>query len=466
MASDPEILLISSILNTQDHVIPTANGITADYFHIYFDEYSWIERYIKLHRRTPSKAAFRSKFPETRLISRTTDVTHFCQEVKESNAQSEVLGAVNDVVALVKKGDLRAAISMLQESATRASTAYEGDAGNVDIINDWQDSFNEANVRFERTKQFGQSGVPTGFPTLDERTGGPQPGQFWVIAARLGEGKTWTLNRMATAALFSGITVQYDALEMTRAEIAWRVHTFASSKYGQQVFKNLDISQGQDYDPKEYMEFLRDLGKQIKAKFFVADQSRGPITLSTMASQIERNKPGALYLDYITLLENENPDMRVGITKLSAGLKNLGNRYGVPVIVAAQLNRGAAGRRDLPGPEDLAESDSIGRDADVVVTMRQMSKRVIAMKLAKNRHGQSGFIWYCKFLPNTGHFQEITFEEAQDVMQEDKDEREDQEPASVPKQRKTSGFEPVKKNEKAERNNTRRRIIRRSVQDS
>jgi hypothetical protein len=102
-------------------------------------------------------------------------------------------------------------------------------------------------------------------------------------------------------------------------------------------------------------------------------------------------------------------------------LKQIAQQYGIPIIAAAQLNREAANMRDLAGPDKLAESDAIGRDADAVITARQMSKHVMAMKLAKYRHGRDGYIWYCRFLPNTGHFEEITFDEAQDAIAEDKD---------------------------------------------
>jgi hypothetical protein len=71
------------------------------------------------------------------------------------------------------------------------------------------------------------------------------------------------------------------------------------------------------------------------------------------------------------------------------------------------------------------------------------------MKLAKHRDGKSGITFYAKFLVNTGEFSEITFNKAQDMMAEDKDEENSEEAiqksSSVPGQRKSSGFEPTKK---------------------
>jgi replicative DNA helicase len=307
-----------------------------------------------------------------------------------------------------------------------------------DIIEHWQETYDEVMRRAARQQEFGLAGLPTGFPTLDERTGGPQPGQVWIVAARLGQGKTWSLVRMAVAACFSGHSIQYDALEQGRAEIAMRVHTFASSEFGKQVFKNLDLSQGKNFSPREYKEFLQDMRKQVSGKFHIGDTSRGPISPLSIGAQMERNRPQALYLDYLTLMEADEggaDDWR-GIGRLSKSLKLMAGRYGIPIIAAAQLNRQAAVGKDLAGPETLAEADAIGRDADAVITMRQMSKRVIAMKLAKFRHGRDGFIWYTRFLPNTGYFEEVTFDEAQDLIAEDKDEEEDDDNVSFkPRQR-------------------------------
>lgn len=445
MATSPELLLISAVLNTKDNITPAINGITADMFHQYPDEYEWIEKYMATHRRAPSIPAFKSKFPGMRVIKTATDTVHFCQEVKESHAQSEFLSSIQEAIDFADRGELRKAIKHLQTTSMTTEVQLEGMSTNDDIIEHWQADYDEAAARMQRAKDYGQAGIPTGFPTLDERTGGPQPGQFWVMAARLGEGKTWTLNRMATAALFGGFNVQYNALEMTRAEIAFRVHTFASSVYGKEVFKNMDLTQGRGFDIREYKEFLTGLKGSIKSAFRVADQTRGAITLSTMAAQFERHMADIMYLDYITLVESENADIRAGVTKLSQGLKNMAQRYQRPIVVAAQLNRDASNRRDFAGPENLAESDAIGRDADVVVTMKQMSKRVIGMRLAKNRHGRSGITFYAKFLVNTGEFSEITFDQAQDMMAEDRDNDESEQPSSLPNQRKSSGFEPTKK---------------------
>lgn len=422
MSSNPEQMLISAVLNVGDHVTPSAKGITKKFFHSHPDEWAWIERYIAKHRRAPSESAFKSKFPLFK-IKKGDDVEFFCDEVRTTHATAELGTSIEEILSDMEDGQIEDAIQKMHSGALKIESAMVGESSDSDIIENYQDTYDEVMRRVSRQSDFGQAGIPTGFPTLDERTGGPQPGQVWIMAARLGQGKTWSLARMACAAAFSGYNIQYDALEGTRSEIAMRIHTFASSEYGKEVFKNIDLSMGQNFSPRAYKEFLQALRNDVKGKMHIADTTKGPISPLSIAAQFERNKVDAVFLDYITLMDGSSggEDDWKSIGKLSKSLKQIAQQYQAPIIAAAQLNREAANMRDLAGPDKLAESDSIGRDADAVITARQLSKRVIAMKLAKYRHGKDGYIWYTRFLPNTGHFEEITFDEAQDVIADDKD---------------------------------------------
>jgi replicative DNA helicase len=299
----------------------------------------------------------------------------------------------------------------------------DGTGSETDLVKDWQHTFEDVLDRVKRTQSTGLAGIPTGFTTLDNMTGGPQPGEYWVVAARLGQGKTWTLIRMACAALYAGHRVQYDALEQSRNQIALRVHTFLSGKYGTEVFKAVDLMMGKNIDLPKYRKFLRDLDQQMKGSLIINDTSRGKVNPLTIASQIERNSPEIVYIDYITLMggvggDSKSREQWQQVASLSAEMKGLAMRYKVPIVVAAQINRMGLGGR-MPGVEHLSGSDAIGHDADAVVTMRKESDHVMRLKLAKYRHGRDGFEWYSEFQPNTGHYEEVSRERAEEIMEDD-----------------------------------------------
>lgn len=462
-----EQYLLSAVLSTQDHVTPAARGITTAFFTSYEDEWRWVEQYISSHKRTPSKTAFHAKFPEF-VLKRVDDVEHFCLEVRKGHATSALTSGIQEIISDIEAGNIDTATRRMHSIALDTETKIGGRSDDADVIKNWRDTYDEAMRRVARKEQFGQSGIPTGFPTLDERTGGPQPGHLWIVSARLGQGKTWSLVRMAAAATFSGLAVQYDALEGTRAEINMRFHTFASSEYGKTVFKNADLAMGQNFSPREYKEFLQGLRNDVSGKLFIADTTRGPVSPMTIASQIERNKTAVTFLDYITLMDAGDGDERQGMVKLSKQLKNVAMRYETAIVAAAQVNReGAKVGQGFSGAEHLAESDSFGRDADAVITMVQRSKHIVHMKLVKYRHGRDGYSWYCKFLPNTGHFEEITQDDALDVIADDKDTKDEDEQAYTFKPRQRGSFAALQKSRNAhtgtEAGSAHRRTIKRRM---
>jgi replicative DNA helicase len=306
-----------------------------------------------------------------------------------------------------------------QRQLNQLQVQSDGAKNETDIVEDWSLAYGEAARRYERRNEKGLAGVPTGFPTLDNLTGGVQEGDYWIVAARLGQGKTWTLIRMACTALYRGMVVQYDALEQSRAQIAMRSHSFLSSMYGRQVFRSMDLMHGKDFDLKAYRDFLNGLKDKMSGKFFVNDTSRGRLNPSMIAAQIERNKPNVVFIDYLTLMNTGGDDWKA-IANLSAELKGIAMHYQVPIVAAAQINRMAIGN-DVPRAEHLAGADAIGQDADCVVTMKQMSAHVVKMHLAKFRHGSDGQTWMNEFRPNSGKFDEISTDKAEEIMQDDKE---------------------------------------------
>jgi replicative DNA helicase len=229
--------------------------------------------------------------------------------------------------------------------------------------------------------------------------------------------------RMATAALMTGSVVQYHALEQTRSEVAMRMHSFISGTIGKELYRNLDLGQGRNFDLKAYREFLKSMKSHINGAMHVADTSRGRVSPLTIAAGIEKNNPDIVFVDYLTLMEKTGTGDWQSVAQLSGEMKTLAQHYGIPIIVASQLNRAAGlGKKDEPaGPEAISQSDAIGQDADAIVTMKQTSASVIRMMLAKYRHGSAGYRWWNEFRPGEGVFRECSYEKALALKDTDDD---------------------------------------------
>lgn len=422
MATSNELLLISAMLRTKDHILPVSRGISSEMFHGYKEEYSWIEDYIAVHGRTPSVGAFSSAFDGV-ILKKVDDVGYFVEQVREDHSNRVLRGGLQEVLAKLKRGDTKGAIEKLSSAAVAAEASFLGHGSDGDIFRDYDDIKAEVLKRKKRAKQTGFAGIPTGFPTLDELTGGLQPGWMVVVTARTGVGKTRSLIRMACAATFSGFTSQYDALEQGRPEIAMQVHAFASSEFGQGVLRSIDLAQGNGYDTKKYLNFLQNMRSTVQGKMHVADNSRGGMTPSTIAAQIERNRADIVFLDQLSLMDGA--DDWQSITTLSTAIKRLATRYQIPIVTAAQINRSGANSK-IQGVENIANADRIGQDADLVINVQKFSKSVVSMRISKFRHGPEGQIFYLKFDPNLGVMEEITYDEAMSLKDRD-DDREERE---------------------------------------
>jgi hypothetical protein len=203
-----EKYLISSVLRNGDLATATKHGINASMFHSYGEEWAWVEQFMLKHKKSPGKTAFRTKFSEFPL-RQIDDTGHWAEEVKRCHSRFLLLGSMEQVSNLIAEGQVDQAVSFAYTNIIQIAGAV-GVANDSDIFSDFEDILVDAKVRLKRVNQTGFSGIPTGFITLDERTGGPQPGDFWTVAARLGEGKSFTMQRMATTACMHSKVVQYD----------------------------------------------------------------------------------------------------------------------------------------------------------------------------------------------------------------------------------------------------------------
>lgn len=416
MSRSSEKYLISSILRDGDFKTAMAHSVTSDMFHAFKDEWSFLEDYYLRHKKVPSKLAFRDTFPEF-TIKAVNDTGHFSDEVKKQHSRYLMMTTMKDVADLIADGKIDQAVQIGYTNMIQIAGAI-GNNNDSDIVSSFEDVLADASNRVKRVRTTGSAGIPTGFDTLDDRTGGPAPGQFWVVGARLGQCKSWTLQRMATTAIMNGYTVVFDALEQTRPEVTYRVHSFLSSQVGESIFKSLDLMQGRNFDMREYKRFLKKLKGEVKGKLHISDASRGKVGVMNVAAQIERHQPDIVYIDYLTLMDKKGSEWQ-DISALSGGVKQVAAEYQVPIVAAAQLNRTAAGGKGVAGAEAIAQSDTIGQDADALMTLRQVTKRAVLMGLPKNRNGEGGFKWYNRFEPDLGVFEEVSYDRFCDLKDQD-----------------------------------------------
>jgi replicative DNA helicase len=214
----------------------------------------------------------------------------------------------------------------------------------------------------------GLTGTPSGFQDIDDLTGGFQPGNLIVLAARPSMGKsTLATNIAENAAIEHGRSVALFSLEMSETELA---HRFIAS---QAKVSSDELRKGR-VKADRWPKVLRAVEKLARAPIFIDDSS--DISVLEMRAKARRlharseNGLGLLIVDYLQLIRPDGrADSRVEqVGQISRGLKILARELDIPVIAVSQLSRAVESRNPpIPMLSDLRESGQVEQDSDVVM---------------------------------------------------------------------------------------------------
>jgi replicative DNA helicase len=212
------------------------------------------------------------------------------------------------------------------------------------------------------------TGTPSGYKDLDEITGGFQPGNLIILAARPSMGKSALVTNIAeNAALEHGKPVALFSLEMSEAELAQR---FVAS---QARIRGEELRKGRVAENR-WPKILEACQRLSDAPLYVDDSSDiGILELRAKARRLHQQNPGGLGLIIVDYLQLMRPDGRIEsrveqVGQMSRGLKILARELEVPVIALSQLSRAVESRTDKkPILSDLRESGQIEQDADLVM---------------------------------------------------------------------------------------------------
>ncbi len=222
----------------------------------------------------------------------------------------------------------------------------------------------------EELSERGQSltGVPSGFAALDRMTGGWQPSDLIIVAARPGMGKTsLALNFARNASMDHGQAVALFSLEMGAVQLARKI---IASEAEIELKKFRDGS----LEPYEWVQLNKAIERLDKAAIYIDDTPA--ISIFELRAKCRRLKSqtglGLVIVDYLQLMtigsEGKNKNREQEISTISRSLKALAKELDLPIIALSQLSRQVEARGGTKRPvlSDLRESGAIEQDADLV----------------------------------------------------------------------------------------------------
>jgi hypothetical protein len=395
-----EALLISALINSHDAGLGQQHGIEPEMFVGFQTEYRWVLSYAATYGRCPAQDALLSKFPEF-PFSDTTDAAFAADEVRQIADQRNLRSAVREATIYIQEGEYSEAAIALANYTPLAGVKPPSNAL-------WDLSFLTRYAERPDT-------ITLPWKTLQHVTGGMGKGYLWFHAARLGKGKSWGALEVTATALLEGRRVNYWSLEMPHEQVLTRLHVLLGAKLGLPVDHR--AMRTRTFDMVAYRKLVNKIRDEVPGELFLFDPSDGactPATVAARAGDVDLN-----VIDYIDLMTSTSgksmmEDWRI-LAMLSGELKKITIAKDTRMMVLVQVNREGETAKYPPKASNLAGSDAMGRDGDLLTTMTQYSKTSQVNSIEKHRHGDSGARYFNRFLPNDGQLHEISREVADDL---------------------------------------------------
>lgn len=230
----------------------------------------------------------------------------------------------------------------------------------------------------------------SGYPSLDELLGGFGGSQVTIIAARPGQGKSTVALDIARKVARQDGTAMFFSMEMSKREIVSRAIS-AESGVGLTKIMRGTTTEAEDNRIGATLPAMRRLQ-------LLVDDSAG-LTMAEIQSKCRKQHRSAaglklVVIDYVGLISatQKYENRQTEISAYSRAIKRLALELDVPILVVAQLSRGAD-ESDRPSLRHLRESGALEQDADRVLMLmrsRETMSEEATLSVMKNRSGQLG----------------------------------------------------------------------------
>jgi replicative DNA helicase len=244
--------------------------------------------------------------------------------------------------------------------------------------------------------------IPTGLGRLDDICC-PRLGNFLLLCAATGGGKSLIMTHMQKAANENNIPSLYISLEMTLVEQTNRLLALKGIKSFTDLHNN-------KVDPKEYQELVKQLNNSNT--HILTRTTETKINLQTIEKYVQELKPRVVFLDYMTLLQDADFSWNSEVS-ISAELKRIALQNNLLMISAVQADSASMTSGEVPDLHNVRGNKSFSFDTDMFVGLAseryltEPDKFKFKFAVRKNRNGiLTEFAYRVK--PETGMFEDIT----------------------------------------------------------
>lgn len=400
MSGDPEMMLLSRIIDTGDIVSVVEAGVTNSWFASNRGQESWayVRSYWAQHREVPTEEAFARRFPDGRLEANGEPLSALVAELRRKRGYLLLSDGLQEAVKYLSGasvterpelvGDVSSFLSgVLSEISTDTAEST------VEAVTEFADDY----LEYVMTKEpLTVTGVHTGIEFIDRVTGGMQPEQLYILGGPPKSGKSTIALWCAMQAHAQGERVLFVGHEMSNEEQKQRHFSL-----GAEVSLNL-IKDGFRDNPhgpaaeRKVRAFIKELHSYAGELYIVHDNN--PF-LSGITAKVEQYHPSVVVVDGLYLMHDDNgePDgSPQALTNISRAIKRLARSHRLAIFATTQVLESKMTKNGGVTLLSFGYTSAFGQDADTVLgiwrpdhTKAESYMRVVA---SRNSLGAEGTV--------------------------------------------------------------------------
>lgn len=288
----------------------------------------------------------------------------YALSVKDYGRRRRVIRAAQELATAAF--DLKSDLDEKTENVIRALVMdTSGKSGAIQIGQAVSELYDDVQERIENPRDMW--GLQTGFLDYDRITGGLQDedGEVLYIAGEPGVGKSILSIQMGLHLSLSGYPGAVYSLEMKNRQVVRRLIS-AMARIATKKLKTGRL------DENEISAFIRECERLAKLNLFIYDGSI--FTMRDLRNDVARLK--ARYgirwfvLDYLYLMQSNNPDEIERSAELSRGVKQICKDYQVAGITVNSITKSGMDTSELR-KSNVRGSGQVIHDADVILLMTE-----------------------------------------------------------------------------------------------
>lgn len=215
----------------------------------------------------------------------------------------------------------------------------------------------------------GVSGIPTPYQAINEFAGGHQLGDYTIVGARPGMGKTTYLCELALEAAQQSVPTVFFSMGDLTAEALYMKMACLMAGLPMKKVRTGQITK------EQYRRYYNQLELLFDWPIEIVDPSECDTRVGAISDKLRTGVDSKGWklaiIDYIQQLQSDSPknNENAEITAISKQLQKCAKSYGISLLAASQLSRAVETRGGDRRPQlsDLRSSGSLEQDADNIL---------------------------------------------------------------------------------------------------